>query len=54
MGVVEGGPFHQKKFCPQNDVWVHFDTAFNWQKTWTVTGSFGTRILQFSRETKTV
>ena len=39
-------------FCPQNDVYVHFDPVYNRQKTRTVTRSLGTRILRFNREVK--
>ena len=42
----------EKHFCPQNDVWVHFDADFDWQKTPTVTRSLGTRTLRFNRETQ--
>ena len=30
-------PSPQNFFCPQNDVWVHFDAVFNRQKTRIVT-----------------
>jgi len=44
----------QKKnlFRSQNDVRVHFDAVFDWQKTPTVARSLGTRILRFNREMK--
>jgi len=44
----------QKKnlFRSQNDVRVHFDAVFDWQKTPTVAGNLGTRILRFNREMK--
>ena len=55
------GPLSTKKiiFCPQNDVWVHFDAVFNKQKTRIVTidslgnrfhGSIAKRTLQRRRK----
>jgi len=50
--VVGLGPSPEKKsfFGPQNDVWVHFDTVFNRQKTRTVTRSLGTRETKLEKQ----
>ena len=37
MVEMAGPPPPKIFFCPQNDVWVHFDAVFNRQKTRIVT-----------------